>query len=330
MKEDGADANGKLGDDTILVSDQEISAEAIADDDSASEELSPAEGSLSVDPTNLESVARDNSQTESIQSLTRLLVGGGLVGWEELQAHMRAWETETSAGLPHQEDEDSIVFYTREEVTLRQPTSQAPLSSQQMQTERPETSADILRYALIGLLFESQSRLGQRSARILNVANRTADAFITPVFSRMGKSRMLQPSRRRFERAVHRGESIATQWVERGRMEELRSRGLVRVAAQSGFNSSMDQLGQAPALQDLVRKQSAGLTQDALDEVRVRTVTGDLLIEGLARRIFRRAPRNTLEGPAFSTGPVGSAGSASPEKPPDPMGTPVSGEDHRS
>jgi hypothetical protein len=177
-----------------------------------------------------------------------------------------------------------------------------------VQAERPETSADILRYALIGLLFESQSRLGQHSAKILNVANRTAEVFITPIFSRMGKSRLLQPSQRRFERAVHRGESIASRWVERGRIEETHSRKLVRVAAQSGFNSSMDQLGQAPALQDLVRKQSAGLTQDALDEVRVRTVTGDLLVESLARRIFRRAPRNTLEGPSFSTGTANTAG----------------------
>jgi hypothetical protein len=303
MKEDGADSNGNLGDDTIPVSDQEISAEAIADDDSASEELSPAEGSLSVDPTNLESVARDNSQTESIQSLTRLLVGGGLVGWEELQAQMQTWEAETSASLPKEEDDSGIIYYTREEVTLRQPRSQAPLSNQQVQAERPETSADILRYALIGLLFDSQSRLGRRSAKIVSdvshVANRTAGAFLTPVLNQVGKNPVMQPTRRRFERVVQRGETIAARWVRRGRMEEARSRVMVRTAVQGSFNTSMDQLGQAPALQQLVRKQSAGLTQDALDEVRGRVVTGDLLAESLARRLVRRGPQNAPTAPSI-------------------------------
>lgn len=324
MNEDGTDANSDLADETIPVFDQEISAEAIIDDDSTSAVLSPTEDSLGVDPTNLESVARGDSQSESIQSLTRLLVGGGLVGWEELQAQMQTWEAETSASLPYQEDDNGIIYYTREEVTLRQPTSQAPLSNQRVQAQRPETSADILRYALIGLLFESQSRLGRRSAKLLNMANRTADAFFTPVLNQMGKNRVMQPTKRRFDRLARRGEIITTRWVRRGRMEETRSRELVRVAAQSGFNSSMDQLGQAPALQDLVRKQSAGLTQDALDEVRVRTVTGDLLVEGLARRIFRRAPRNTLEGPSFSAGTANTAG---PEQRPDLMDSPGSVED---
>jgi hypothetical protein len=59
----------------------------------------------------------------------------------------------------------------------------------------------------------------------------------------------------------------------------------------------MDQLGQAPQLQDLVKKQSAGLGQDVLDEVRERTVTGDQAAEKLVRTILRRAPRETLPAP---------------------------------
>ena len=65
-------------------------------------------------------------------------------------------------------------------------------------------------------------------------------------------------------------------------------------------NASMDQLGSAPALQDLVRKQSAGLTQDVLDEVRERTVTGDYVAEHLARTLLRRVPRKYLPQSSIS------------------------------
>jgi hypothetical protein len=85
--------------------------------------------------------------------------------------------------------------------------------------------------------------------------------------------------------------------VDRGRLEESHSRKLVRHAVQEGFNSSMDQLGQAPALQNLVRKQSAGLTQDVVDEVRSRTVSADIITESLARSILRRTPRRNLPPP---------------------------------
>jgi hypothetical protein len=56
----------------------------------------------------------------------------------------------------------------------------------------------------------------------------------------------------------------------------------------------MDQLGNAPALEDLVRKQSAGLGQTAIDEVRASTVSGDQVAEKVVRTIFRRKPREEL------------------------------------
>jgi hypothetical protein len=56
----------------------------------------------------------------------------------------------------------------------------------------------------------------------------------------------------------------------------------------------MEELGKAPALQNLVRKQSAGLTQDVLDEVRERTVSGDYMAEHVARSLLRRVPRRYL------------------------------------
>jgi hypothetical protein len=141
--------------------------------------------------------------------------------------------------------------------------------------------------------------MAKRKKAVLNVAGLTTDALMSPVLQRMDNSGLLEPTRNRFEKLVARGEAMTARWAQRGRVEEAHSRRLTITASQEVFNSSMNELGQAPALQDLIRKQSAGLGQEALDEARVRTVGGDELAEQLARRLLRRAPRKTLPKPAF-------------------------------
>ena len=62
----------------------------------------------------------------------------------------------------------------------------------------------------------------------------------------------------------------------------------------------MELLSEAPALEKLIRDQSVGLTQTALDEARARTVGGDMFAENIARSILRRVPRRELLEPTPS------------------------------
>jgi hypothetical protein len=156
------------------------------------------------------------------------------------------------------------------------------------------SSGGTIRTSLIGLLFEAQDRSLQRSKRALNFAGRTGAAFLSPVERQLESNSRLRPVRSRFDKLVARGETVAGRWAERGRLEEDRSRQLAMTAGGEGFNTFMDRLGEAPALQDLVRKQSAGLTQDAVDVVRARTVTGDMMAENVARSLLRRKSRREL------------------------------------
>lgn len=210
-----------------------------------------------------------SGEVKPLRSLTRLLIGGALEGWDELLEYIKSWE----AGVGQQQEPAPPIAGTK-----------------------PSSSVTI-RYAAIGLAFNIQDRWVRRSQTALNITGRTTDAFLTPVARRLDNSPRLRPAQRRFDKLVKRGEAVASQWVDRGRLEESHSRKLVRLAAQEGFNSSMDQLGQAPALQDLIRKQSAGITQDVVDEVRARTVSADILAENLARSVLRRTPRSNLPPP---------------------------------
>lgn len=213
-------------------------------------------------------------ETDALRTVSRLLVGGALEGWDELLTHLVMWEEETRAG---QSPEGQIQVI---EAGERMPP------------------AVELRHVLLGLMFETQSRMRTRRRRAFKRAGQVTEALLSPALKRMENSRALGPARSRFEELVSRGEKVAERWAQRGRFEETYSRRLVRTAANEGFSYSMDQLGQAPQLQDLVRKQSAGLTQDVIDEVRVRTVTGDQVAEKVVRSLLRRAPRETLPAPA--------------------------------
>ncbi len=60
----------------------------------------------------------------------------------------------------------------------------------------------------------------------------------------------------------------------------------------------IDYLNQHPEqVQNLIAGQSLSLTTEIREEINERMVTGDSLLEMLARRLFRRPPREELPGP---------------------------------
>ena len=240
------------------------------------------------DEERLESILRkmELSETESdrFRTILRLMVGGAVIGWDELLAHLEQWEEEVRiAG-----DRDRKPGESPGTIVFVEPGARSV---------QPMSQAQEVRYMLLGLLFEAEARLHQRSSTVVKLAERTTSAFFKPMARWMNRNERLDPARSRFEDLVRRGEAVTDRWIQRGLREETHGRRLVRTATQDTFDASMEQLGQAPELQNLVKMQSAGLTREVLDEVRSRTVTGDYVAEGLVRRILRRAPRRDLPPP---------------------------------
>jgi len=232
----------------------------------------------------LQRMELDAGSTDRFRTVLRLLVGGTLLGWDELLIHLEQWEEEVRDYRTQQETQARSVVYI-------QPGSPPAPSL---------TESQELRYLLVGMLFETESRLHRRGSAILKFAGQTTNALLSPMIRQMDRSERLQPARSRFDDLVRRGETVTGRWIQRGQIEESHSRKLVLTATQDTFDATMGQLGQAPELQNLVKAQSAGLSKEVLDEVRARTVSGDLLAESFARRVLRRAPRGELPGPAGS------------------------------
>lgn len=230
----------------------------------------------------LQSLELDDEGTDNMRTILRLMVGGAIVGWDELLTHLEQWEKEGRVPpAPGHTQAGTVVFV--------EPGSR---------TSPPLSESQELRYLLLGLLFETESRVHQRGSAVLKLAGQTTDALLSPWIRWMERSERLGPVRSRFDDLVRRGEAVTDRLIQRGQIEESNSRRLVLTATQDTFDSSMEQLGQAPELQNLVKAQSAGISREVLDEVRSRTVSGDLVAEGLVRRILRRTPRSELPGPA--------------------------------
>lgn len=217
-----------------------------------------------------------DADAQTLRSLTRLLVGGALLGWDELRAHLRAWESEVDQQHPWQGE----TLW----VELEEPN----------QVEPVEISRKQVRHTLLGLAFELQDRWVRRSRSAVSVAGRLTSTMASPVVGRIERNPRWRPLRNRYERLIEKGETVTQRWLDRGQYEEARSRRLVEIAVKRSFDTTMDELGNAPALEELVRKQSAGLGQTAIEEVRARTVSGDILAEHLVRSILRRKPRREL------------------------------------
>lgn len=234
----------------------------------------PSTSGAPVPDQELEQIIRrwnmDREEAATLRSLSRLLVGSALVGYDELLQALRAWEDETRRTIVEQKERGR------------------PVRVPGAVSTPPASPSTVLRYAALGLLFENQDRWLRLGRAAVNFFDRSTERLFSPAYRRMNDGRRLRPVRSRFEKLVRKGETVTGRWVQRGRVEEAYSRRFARTAGQQGFDASMDQLGSAPALQDLVRKQSTGLTQDALDEVRERTVSGDYVAEHLARSLLRR------------------------------------------
>jgi hypothetical protein len=236
------------------------------------------------------------NDSDLLQSFTRLILGAALEGWDQLTTRIQAWEEEARSLQESQPDEPSLIIIDND--------PQQPVAGP---AQPIESQAKVVRLAILGLLFKGQTRMVRRRARALNAANQTTAAALRPLANWAGKQKRFRPAKKRFDALVQRGEMVSREWIDRGRMEDARSRQLVRTAAKESFSDTMDELGQAPALQDLVRKQGVGLTQDALDEARVRTVSGDYMLEQFLRSILRRIPRSQLPPPpTASDGPDSS------------------------
>jgi hypothetical protein len=161
---------------------------------------------------------------------------------------------------------------------------------------QPLTDSTNTRHVLVGLIFDSQTKLEQRLTALGRLERRASRRLLAP-FKPLGKSRLGQRLNSRFEGLVRRGEYEVARLAEVGKVEEYRSRKLALTATTETVDDSIDYLTDNEELQELITMQGVGIAGEALEEVRERTVSADDFFESVVRAFLRRTPREELETP---------------------------------
>jgi hypothetical protein len=209
----------------------------------------------------------------TIRLLTAVAVGGVVEGTDQLVTRLKRYEEKLKQAAEEGEAGD---------------------------VEIDEDELDRLRYATIGLIFETQNMLG-RSLELAVKAAETGVVVTEKIAGPFWDFFLFRPFtkriEKRFDNMAERGQGSLSRWIEIGREVEPRGRELASLTYEEIIGEFIDRLAESPEIRELVTQQSLSLAAGVRDEVRERTVTSDNVLEDIARRILRREPRTALPEP---------------------------------
>ena len=208
----------------------------------------------------------DTTSFDTIDSILRLIVGGTFELTGDFISLLRQWE---------------------EDAATNQEKPRAPVD---------ETVSVLMRYVLVGLLFDTEHRIRRGVSSAGSMLTTIAGAAAT-VARPITKSRLMAPARRRAATLSDQVVDELVRLIQIGRQEE----NLGRLASNDVAGDIMDQIlaymAENPALAELIRQQGRGMTVELRDDVRERTATGDHSLEGMVRKLLHKTPRPELSGP---------------------------------
>lgn len=209
-----------------------------------------------------------------IRLLTAVVVGSVIEGGDQLVTRLKAYEAQLQQAQSGTTDDGQTVV--------------------------DEDEFDRLRYAVVGLIFDTQNVVGRSIALTAQLTETTLD--VTNTVSKPFRNFFLfRPVTKRVEKRVdgmvERGQNSLSRWIDLGRQVEPESRRLATMTYGEMVDEFITRLADNPELKELVAQQSLSLAAGVRDEVRERTVTSDNVLEGIARKILRREPRPDLPAP---------------------------------
>ncbi len=215
----------------------------------------------------------------NLQSLTRLVVGGLLLGYDGLTSRLNRWEDELDRNEPGSASAEII------------DAGEGPVVG----VEAEQVNKQLLHMA-VGMVFGFQEIAG-RGLDLTYRATRTAGNLVGLAAGPIYQSRVFSPVRNQMDKLAERGLEEVNNWVDAGRMEERRSRALARRMVSSQVNEAIDYLTSDEEVQELVQSQSVGLVSEIVEETRERSLSADNFLEEIVRSMFRRPPRHELPPP---------------------------------
>jgi uncharacterized RDD family membrane protein YckC len=214
----------------------------------------------------------DYARTEGPPSFMRMIFGSMVIFSEEVTERARLSEEEN----PPLEMIEAAVHQA--------------LSQEQSIDDRPFSN---LRYGTIGfisgLMDNAQGGVG-RLSNLGDSAARATGQIISPIWN----SALFAPFHQPAIRAEQAGADAVNKWIERGRIEEVRSRALAEVSINNLVEESVTEITNNTQVQTIVQEviasQSTSIVQEIIEEARERLVSLDILVMGKLNRNLAPAP----------------------------------------
>lgn len=202
-------------------------------------------------------------------AVLRLLVGGMLVGADQLRDRLQRWD-------------------------------ERPLAIDAGAMRSPQTASASMRRALIGATFEAQARLRRRFSTMMTRVERLADDA-NLIYTRLAfavRGTPLDSARAQVDELLFLALAAVDRWTERGRREEQYGRQMAEQATVSVIDELLDYMARNPEVRKLIEQQGTSMAESAVGEVRERTASADQWIERLAHNLLHRPTGDTPVKPA--------------------------------
>jgi hypothetical protein len=235
------------------------------------------------------------SPFDPIRSFARLGLGAAEIAADKLRTNLRLWELRVQQ-VPEllEEPVEERVVVEREVIE----TDDMLLEEVDVHVERAPMararSAEEFRLALIGAIFDSGTRISSLRPELPPLARGTLKVLMTAL-NVIGVPEALRFARGRLAPIRGMTQERFDELVRIGRGEERHARLLAEVALEDVSDSSIGELATrvstSEEVRQVIRTESAGATEEMIDDVRDRAASADERVEERTRSILRRSPR---------------------------------------
>jgi hypothetical protein len=188
----------------------------------------------------------------------------------------------------------------RDALITRLQRMQATQAVERLETitiDENETSADRLRYLLIGMLFEAPERIQRSLSSAGHTSSKVYD-FFSRITTPITNSWVFSPVKDQYDQAAARGEKVLDRLMMRGRIEEHNSRQILeQKAIDDLINEFAEYLILKIKVQEIVQREGTTMATSVVDEFRDQSANVDGLLEQKLKSIFHKSPHTAPAEP---------------------------------
>ncbi len=204
--------------------------------------------------------SQNSQQVNELKAALRLAVGSTLTGKDVLSTRLK-----------------------------RMQELQETIKPETISIDENETSADQLRYLLLGILFQTPDVI-ERRLKAVDHSSSKVFGFFSKLISPFTNSWAFSPVKDQYDQAVARGEKVVDRLVMKGRVEEQNSRQMVQQKAIDDLiNEIAEYLVVKIKVQELIEREGTAMAGDVLGEFQEQSADVDSILEGKLKSIFRKS-----------------------------------------